>query len=507
MSERERPPIAELIERWRVSPSTSWDEVIGHEPQVLRLRELIAKLALPAEERKRLGLRVGSGVLISGAAGCGKTMLAKACATALGRDVIAPPSGELDAELIGDLYRALAEESAEPTVVIIDEAEALVGHPDWHSTDEPAQRAFLHALDGVNRPETGPVTIALTAASPEHLSDQACRPGRLAPRLSLEPPTAADRAELLARAVAGLPGAEALDGPKIVERTAGWTGAEIAGLVEESMTRSLLLGIPGAPTGSPPFDGPGLRTDVMLDVVAEHFVIRDPVTDDRRDDELSSRHEAGHSLWAHLTWGSGAVAVVDVHERGGTTTLADWVSARRPDRAELRRLAGLGFAGAAAEHLVFGRTGTSQGSAEDRAKATKLLDAVRRIGLPSDDETFEGGYQSRGSEAMRRARYEEVRLDADNLWDEVIETLRPHIDAIGRLGDAFLMAPGATLSGDELTVAIRTSLAAMTKDHSGGSKRGSQRWPGVHRAVSSSGFADGTARPDPGRGHGEPGRR
>lgn len=446
MSERERPPIHELIERWRVSPATGWDEIVGHGPQISRLQELVAKLALSPEDRARLGLRIGAGIVITGKPGCGKSMLARAFAAALGRDVIAPPTGELDAELIGELYQALA--SAEPTVVILDEAEALIGHADWHSTDEPAQRALLAALDGVARPEVGPVTVALTVADAERLSEAATRPGRLAPRLALDPPSADERAVLLAREVAGLPGADGLDLPTIAERTQGWTGAEIDGLIEQAMTRSLLNGTPG------------LRSETLLDVITERFVVRDPVAEERRDDLLASRHEAGHTLWAHLTWGPGAVAVVDIHERGGSTTLADRVTARRRDRAELCCLAGLSLAGSAAEHLVWGREGKATGSKEDRARATTLLDTARRIESAFDEDVLEEHHYSRGSEAMRRARYDAVRLDAATLWDEVVERLRRHLPAIERLGDAFLAAPGATLSGDEVTAAIEAALEA-----------------------------------------------
>ena len=212
------------------------------------------------------------------------------------------------------------------------------------------------------------------------------------------------------------------------------------------MTRSLLL------------DTPGLRTKIALDVVAERFVVRDPVPDDHRDDLLASRHEAGHTLYAHLTWGPGAVAVVDIHERGGMTSVADWVAARRRDTAELRRNAGLGMAGAAAEFLVWGRDGRASGSEGDRAHVTELLDACHQVRLPFDEDTIEGGHQSRGSESMRLARYEAIRLDATSLWDEVVERLRPHTNAIAVLGDKFLRAPGATLSGGELTAAIGSAL-------------------------------------------------
>lgn len=444
MTEREHPPIEELIERWRVSPSTSWDDVVGHQPAISRLKELVAKIALAPEERDRLGLRAGSSVLITGSPGCGKTMLAKAFAHALGRTVIAPEIALLDAETIGALYRAVATAGA---VIVLDECEALVGDSDWHTTDEAAQRALLFALDGVGRPEAGgPVTVALTTASARQLSGAATRPGRLAPRLALDPPTPAERAILLSRAIQGRPGADTIDQALIVERTQGWTGAEVDGLIEQMMTRSLLL------------NPPGLRTEVGLQIVADRFVVRDPVAENHRDDLLASRHEGGHALWAHLTWGPGAVGVVDIHERGGSTSLADWVMARRRDSTELRRHAGLGLAGAAAEFLLWGRDGRSTGSESDRAHVTQLLDSCHQVGLPFDEDTIEGGHQSWGSEAMRRARYDAIRLDAVSLWDEVVERLRPHTAAIGRLGDAFLDAPGATISGEDLTAAIEAAV-------------------------------------------------
>ncbi|MHB8398044.1 MAG: AAA family ATPase [Candidatus Limnocylindrales bacterium] len=444
MSERERAPIGELIERWRIRPATEWDEIVGHGPQVRRLRELVAKLGLAPGERTRLGLRLGAGIVITGPPGSGKTLLARAFATALGRDVIAPPAGELDAELIGELYRALA--AGAPTVVVLDEAEALIGDPDWHTTDEPAERALLAALDGVDRPEAGPVTVALTAAAAGRLSAAATRPGRLAPRLALDPPSAAERAILLAREVAGLPGAAGLDLATIAERTAGWTGAEMDGLVEEAMTRSLLEGTPG------------LATETMLAVVAERFVVRDPIEEDRRDDLLASRHEAGHALWAHLVWGAGAVGVVDIHDRGGTTSLVEPIMARRRDRAELRRLAAMSLAGAAAEELCFGRAGKAKGSAADLAHATELLESAREMDLPFEQDVLEDRQLSRGSEAMRRARYEAVRREAELTWDEVLERLRPHVGAIERLAEAFLAADGMTLLGDPLTAAIEAAL-------------------------------------------------
>ena len=69
MADLEPRPIAGLIERWRVQPRTQWAEIVGHERQIRRLRELAAKIALSPEERTRLGLRLGSGLVLTGPSG------------------------------------------------------------------------------------------------------------------------------------------------------------------------------------------------------------------------------------------------------------------------------------------------------------------------------------------------------------------------------------------------------------------------------------------------------
>ena len=446
MRKRKRPPIEELIGRWRVRADTPWDAIVGHSAAIARLQELAAKVTLDPAERRRLGLRLGAGVVIAGRAGVGKSLLARALVSSLGRDAILPVTAELDAELLTELYGAL--DGGAPTAIILDEAEAMIGDPDWHTTDQAAQRALLAALDGVaERPDEGPITIALTTADAAHLSSAATRPGRLAPRLELDLPSADERREILRRAIDGLPGAEGLDLERIAERTQAWSGAELVALPEQAITRSLCLPAP-----------PGLRDELVLQVVGERYVVRDPLAAERRDPEAISRHEAGHALWARLTWGPGAVAAVRVSDRDGATTLVEAVAVRRRGRAELRLLAGLRLAGAAAEHLLWGADGVTQGAERDRREATDHLLAAYELALPLDQDVLEGIGYPRGAQAMRRDRYDAVRADAAHLWDEVVEDLRPHSAAIIRLGDALLAAPDMTLSGELLDAAIEAAL-------------------------------------------------
>ncbi len=452
MSELEPTPIAELVARWRTHPVTSYVDVVGHAPQIRRLRELAALLALDPAERARLRLRVGAGVVLSGAAGSGKTMLARAFAAELGRDVVAPPPGELDAERIDALYRALTDDPV-PVAVLLDEAGSLVGDADWTGdVDRSAQRALAVALDGVSRPEVGPVTIALTTIALAHLDDEITRPGRLSPRLELGRLSGAERAELLRRAVTGLPGAETLRLARLVERTVGWSGAEITGLVPEALTRSLLE---GAPT---------LHEEALLAIVSERFVVRDPLPEGRRDPRLAAIHEAGHCLFAYLTWGrgpegQGPVAAVDLTERGGTTALADWVLERpgQSTRRDLLRSAGLSLAGAAAERIVRGVDGLSAGAEDDRQRATAALASVHALEVPFDEASLEG-HSGHGAHEMRAARFAAISSAAQQLWEEVLTTLAPHAHALLHLADALVAAPDQALSGAELEAAVAAAL-------------------------------------------------
>lgn len=433
-----------LIDSWRYTGTpTSWDDIVGHARQVLRCREMVERMRRSEDDLGRLGLRLGRGMVISGPAGSGKTLLARALASAAGRDVIVPPTAELTPALVSRLYAQLAR--MEPVVVILDEAEAIIGHTAFLTTDGGCLRALLAALDGIGRPSRGPLTIALTTLQPAMLDSGATRAGRLAPRLELSHPDPAERHLLFQRAIARVPLAGEIDIERLVARTGMWTGAEITVAVEEAVGRSLIDGTDA------------LVMDALLEVIAERYVVEDGGDERWVDPVVSARHEAGHAIYGHLVW-PGRVAAVELKRTGGETRLDDDKSVEHT-ASGLRLLAGFKLAGMAADFLLGGASEMTSGAATDRAEATQLLRVFHSINSPFEPQVLEGSRDfPRGSERSRAAISADVERESSRLYTEVIRDLAPRMDAIKRLAQLILAAPGRALSGVELCDAIETAL-------------------------------------------------
>lgn len=432
-----------LIESWRSrGASTSWDEVVGHQNQIRRCQELIEALSRETADLERLHVRIGRGMVIAGGSGTGKTLLARALASAIGRDVIVPPTAELTPSTIARLYAQLARMA--PVVVILDEAEGLIGRS---YTGEPdVTRALCVALDGIERPDRGPVTLALTTANPHELSPTATRPGRLAPRLDLSPPTRDERLAILERAIAGIPTDGPIDLDRVAERTASWTGAELVIAIEEAVLRSL------------PDHVDALREDFLLEVVHERYVIEDERPDEPGVALAMAEHEAGHAIYAELMF-PGQVAVISVAPSHGSTSLTEEVH-RGPLGAEtLRRMAGVALAGMAAERVLDPTRGPSEGGHMDRSRATTLLLRWRAVTSPVDVMAFEDGSMSdRGSERMRSAVHAEVEAEAGRLLAEVSAALAPYDVSLRHLARSLLDAQDHVLSGDLLRTALTEAM-------------------------------------------------
>jgi len=434
--------VAALVESWRYRGAhVPWESIVGHEPQIRRCKEVVEALHRTDDELDRLNVRLGRGLVLSGPAGVGKTLIARAIAGSIDRDVIAPPVAELTPGLMARLYAHLAR--IDPTVVVLDEAERVVGH--GYEIDEDLVRAMCVALDGLDRPNRAPITLALTTSWAIGLSTTATRPGRLSPRLELGLPTPEERAVLLERAIASVPVHGEIVTAVLVERTAGWTGAELSVAIEEAMSRSLLD------------HTDALTSDNLLAVIAERYVISDPSPRRALMERTIALHEASHAIYAFLRWPEDVeyLSLSGMPSTRLRESLVDSVN----DVAGYRNMAGFALAGLAGEIVALGREMVTPGATRDRGSATDYLLMVRHATQPYEEDRLEGGMGSdRGSERMRAAEHAWLEAEAARTLTDAVATLAPRRAAIEHLADALLEAEDVTLSGATLLDAIKEAI-------------------------------------------------
>jgi ATP-dependent Zn protease len=307
------------------------------------------------------------------------------------------------------------------------------------------------ALDGLDRPNRAPITLALTTSSAFGLSTTATRPGRLSPRLELGPPSPEERAVLLERAVASVPVQGEIAIPVLVERTAGWTGAELSVAVEEAMSRSLLD------------HSDALTSDNLLAVIAERYVITDPSPRRASMERTIALHEASHAVFGFLLWPED-VEYLSLSGIPNTRLRESFVDSLN-DVTSYRNLAGFALAGLAGEIVVLGGEMVTSGASRDRGSATDYLLMVRHARQPFEQDRLEGGMGSdRGSERMRAAEHAWLEAEASRTLTDAVATLAPRRAAIERLADALLQAEDVTLSGVALEDAIKQAIAGDSDD-------------------------------------------
>lgn len=460
--------MAALVEAWRYrGPATPWDTIVGHEPQVEELKRIAALVRTAGENSaavEALGIRTGGkGALLMGPPGVGKTLAARALASACGRRLIVPPTAEVDAALIRRLYSFLG--SSEPTVVVWDESDRLVGTQFVSGLAIEAQKSLLAALDPVDRPGAGPLTVCVTSLDAWAIEPAVARPGRLAPRLLFGLPTRRHRRMMFGRALASRPVRGEIDVDLLTLRTDGWSGAEVEGSIQDAAVRALADG------------SMAIKQEHVLEAINARFAHED--VDLQGPDRSVACHEAGHALASSLTAGVESVLEVRLaaNGNGSTRTASDAphragselldLSPSAPIHvtvAELRRQAIVALAGMAAERVVLGADQLTTGSESDIEAATLLLMKARSASNPWSVDVLEGGAaRERGSESMRADLYREIRRDADEALAVAESTLLPYVASIEWLASVLLVSPDFTLSGDDLHASLVEALALSSR--------------------------------------------
>jgi cell division protease FtsH len=348
-----------------------FSDVEGIDEAKEELVEVVRFLKDP-ERYRRLGGHMPKGVLIVGAPGTGKTLLAKAVAGEAGVPFLSISGSEFVEMFVGvgaarvrDLFKQ-AEELA-PCIVFVDELDALgkargIGGPISNDEREQTLNQLLVALDGFDS-NSGVIVLAATNR-PEILDPALLRPGRFDRHIGIDRPDIRGREKILRLHAKQLVLAPEVELGSLAARTPGFAGADLANLVNEAALHAARCDKRAVDMAD---------FDAALERILGGLEKRNRVMN-AREKEIVAYHEAGHALIAELRPQADRVNKISIIPRGiGTLGFTQ----QRPteDRYLLRRSELLDrldvlLGGRVAEHLIYGDVST--GAQDDLRKASDM---------------------------------------------------------------------------------------------------------------------------------------
>jgi cell division protease FtsH len=426
-------------------PKTTFADVAGANEAVEELYEIKDFLQNPTRYQQ-LGAKIPKGVLLYGPPGTGKTLLARAVAgeagvpfyTISGSDFVEMFVG-VGASRVRDLFEQAKQNS--PCIVFVDEIDAVgrhrgAGMGGGHDEREQTLNQLLVEMDGFD--SRGGIILIAATNRPDILDPALLRPGRFDRQIPVAAPDLAGRRQILQVHSAGKPLAPDADLDGLAKRTVGFSGADLANVINEAALLTARLG----------------QTQITGSALEESVdrVIGGPARKSRiiseQEKKVAAYHEAGHALAAWAMPDIEPVYKVTILPRGRTGGHALVVP--EDDKELMTRsemIARLVFAmgGRSAEELVFHEPTT--GASSDIEQATKIARAmVTEYGMSAKLGAVKYGQEQGepflGRTAGRQADYslevaheidEEVRKLIEAAHTEAWDILNTHRDALDAL--------------------------------------------------------------------------
>ncbi|QBR92573.1 ATP-dependent zinc metalloprotease FtsH [Nocardioides euryhalodurans] len=355
-------------------PKTTFSDVAGCDEAIEELGEIKEFLQEPAKFQA-VGAKIPKGVLLYGQPGTGKTLLARAVAGEAGVPFYSISGSDFVEMFVGvgaSRVRDLFEQAKEnaPAIVFIDEIDAVgrhrgAGMGGGHDEREQTLNQLLVEMDGFD--VRGGVILIAATNRPDVLDPALLRPGRFDRQIGVDAPDLAGREQILKVHSRGKPLAQDVDLRGVARRTPGFSGADLANVLNEA---ALLTARQGGK----------LITDEALDEAIDR-VIAGPQRRTRLMSEkeklVTAYHEGGHALVAAALPGSDPVHKVTILPRGralGYTMVLPDEDKYSQTRSELLDKLAYMMGGRAAEEMVFHDPTTGAGN--DIEKATNLARAM-----------------------------------------------------------------------------------------------------------------------------------
>ncbi|WP_241251396.1 ATP-dependent zinc metalloprotease FtsH [Candidatus Protofrankia californiensis] len=458
-------------------PTTRFADVAGYEGAKQEVSEVIDFLRNP-ERYRQAGARGPGGVLMVGPPGTGKTLLARAVAgeaevpflSVSGSGFVEMFVG-VGASRVRDLFNEARKRA--PSIIFIDEIDAIGGRRGSgllggsHDEREQTLNQLLAEMDGFD-PAEGVVVLAATNR-PETLDPALLRPGRFDRQVTVPLPAQSERAAILAVHSRGKHLAPDVDLSVVARGTPGFSGADLANLVNEAAIHAVR-------------DGRNVITAKDLDAARDRIILgRRDATNVLLPEEKQSVavHESGHALVAALSPHADPVSKITILPAGmalGATQQLPEDERHLYTEGYLYDSLAVRLGGRAAELIVFGQGST--GAANDLASATALATRmVREFGLSSvlgPVGYSSGNPQYLGSEELVSRPYSEETqriIDSEvarllrEAEEQAVKLLHAHREALDALTGILLERE--TVDGSVLDDVLRDHAPASTSDTGG----------------------------------------
>jgi cell division protease FtsH len=460
----------------RIDPEkirVTFDDVAGIDEAKAELTEIVDFLRSP-ERYERLGGRMPHGVLLSGAPGTGKTLLARAVAGEAHAAFFSIAASEFIEAIVGvgasrvrDLF-VKAKEAA-PAIIFIDELDAIgrsrAGTISVSGANDEREQTLDQILTEMDGFESNEAVVVLGATNrPEVLDPALLRAGRFDRRVAVQPPDRDGRRKILEVHTRSIPLADDVDLGKVAASTPGMVGADLANLANEAA----LLGARR--------DHDKVRLADFTDAL-EKIMLGAPrgIILDRDDRERTAYHESGHALVGMLSADADPVRKISIIPRGMalgvtlSTPDSDRVSYSREDLEAKIRVA---LGGRVAEEVVYGKITT--GAESDIQQLTQIARQMvgrwgmsEKIGpiavLPSDAGGPLLPGVSETSQDTQRLVDQEVRRLVDEAHAEVTQLLTDHREQLDSLAHALLEAE--TLDSADAYAAAGAAIRVAEPEH------------------------------------------